>query len=106
MLQTGLLDGTALTNFHSSGAEPVDLLKSASDISVPSHSHAAHERLASAFAPESSAAAGDPGAQLRAENERLKQQLAEAEEATSQWRQLHSELHAFCVDKVLKTAQT
>ena len=106
MLQTGLLDGTALTNLHNSSAQPIDLLTSALDISVPLHSHVAHKRLGSAYVPESSAAAGDANAQLREENERLKQQLAEAEEATSQWQQLHSELHAFCVDKVLKTAQT
>ena len=106
MLQTGLLDGTALTNLHSSSAQPIDLLKLEWTASAPLHSHAAHERSGSASAPESSAAAGDADAQLREENERLKQQLAEAEAATSQWQQLHSELHAFCVDRVLKTAQT
>ena len=106
VLQTGLLDGTALTNLYCSSAQPIDLLKSELSVSAPSRSHAAHDSSASSLAADSGAVAEYADAQLRAENEGLKQQLAEAKEAASQWQQLHSELHAFCVDKVLKTAQT
>ena len=106
VLQTGLLDGTALTNLHSSGAQPVDLLKSELTVSAPSRSHAAHESSASSLAADSSAVAEYADAQLRAENENLKWQLAQTKEIVVQWQQLHGELHAFCVDKVLKTART
>ncbi|CAK0786493.1 hypothetical protein CVIRNUC_009706 [Coccomyxa viridis] len=106
VLQTGLLDGTALTNLHSSGAQPVDLLKSELSVSAPSRSHAAHESSASSHAADSSAVAEYADAQLRAENENLKWQLAQTKENVVQWQQLHGELHAFCVDKVLKRART
>ena len=106
VLQTGLLDGTALTNLHSSGAQPVDLLKSELTVSAPSRSHAAHESSASSLAADSSAVAEYADAQLRAENENLKWQLAQTKEIVVQWQQLHGELHAFCVNKVLKTART
>ena len=106
VLQTGLLDGTALTNLHSSGAQPIDLLKSELTVSAPSRSHAAHESSASSLAADSSAVAEYADAQLRAENENLKWQLAQTKEIVVQWQQLHGELHAFCVDKVLKRART
>ena len=106
VLQSGLLEGTALTNLHSSGAQPIDLLKSELTVSAPSRSHAAHESSASSLAADSSAVAEYADAQLRAENEILKWQLAQTKEIVVQWQQLHGELHAFCVDKVLKTART
>ena len=41
---------------------------------------------------------------LQAENEKLRTQLQQAQLASEQWQRLHTELHAACVNKLLKTS--
>ena len=109
VLQTGLLDGTAFTSLHSSNSEPVQLLKSALGNSMP-RSDRAFLQVESApgqVHPEEGqhANGADVSVDAQAEIEELKQRLLEAQEAATQWQELHAELHKFCVDKVLATAQ-
>jgi hypothetical protein len=110
VLQTGLLDGTAFTSLHSSNSEPMQLLKSALVSSKPSsgqpipQTESAPAEIQSEEGQPASGAEATVDAQ--AEIEKLKQQLLEAQEAAMQWRNLHAELHQFCVDRVLATAQT
>lgn len=107
MLQTGLLDGKAFTNLQSSVSQPVDLLKSALAISLPgNYGGTPQAQVGESTNIEHGEATSNADASLQAENEKLKQQLLEAQEAAAQWQKLHTELHKFCVDKVLTTAQT
>ncbi len=39
---------------------------------------------------------------LQAENEKLREQLQQAQHASERWQHLHSELHSACVNKLLK----
>jgi cell shape-determining protein MreC len=41
---------------------------------------------------------------LQAENEKLREQLQQAQRASERWQHLHSELHSVCVNKLLKTS--
>ena len=51
--------------------------------------------------------AGDESAApmgLLAENEKLRKQLQQAQQASKQWQHLHSELHSACVSKLTRTS--
>ena len=105
VLQTGLLDGTALTNIPGSSTQSIDLLKPARDLSIPGSASSASAQLNESRRSEQMAPTGKADAALEAENERLKQQLLTAQELASQWQNLHRDLHKFCVDKVIATTQ-
>lgn len=114
VLQTGLLDGTALTHLACGSAHPVSLLKVAHDLSMLDNtSTAAANKTRSDFHKQGvsvrtaeALSASTSEARLEAENQRLKQQLQESQEAAAQWQTLHSELHNFCVNKVITTARS
>jgi hypothetical protein len=50
---------------------------------------------------ENDGAGASEADRLRAELERVKQELAAANASVAEWRTLHAELHAFCVDQVM-----
>ena len=113
-MQTGMLSGMALTNLDVASAQPISLLRVAHDLSMSgsisntaARTHGNDDlqrgvRASNAEAlPSSNSEAG-----LEAENQRLKEQLQEAQEAAVQWQTLHSELHYFCMNKVIAAAQT
>ena len=110
VLQTGLLDGTAFTSLHSSNSQPVQLLKSGLGTSMPSRDRAIPQTESAPgqvrFEEGQPASGAEVSVDAQAEIEELKQQLLEAQEAITQWQKLHAELHKFCVDEVLATAQT
>ena len=106
VLQTGMLSGTALTNLAHDSTHPINLLrvKDAAGI-LPSASNAPACRD-DINRIEQGVLATDTNTSLEVENQRLKQQLQEVQEAAAQWQTLHSELHHFCVNKVIATAHT
>ena len=104
----------ALTNLAVANAQPLDLLKVAHNLSMLSSSSDAAARTHGSNdleqgVPASNAEAlpsSNSEASLETENQRLKEQLQEAQRAVVQWQTLHSELHNFCLNKVIAGAQT
>ena len=106
VLRTGLLDGTALMNLAYANANPVGLLKVGLDFSMSDIASTAAAIKNGSENLRQGVSASPAEASLKSKNQWLKQQLQESQEAAAQWQTLHSELHKFCIDKVITTAQT
>ena len=106
VLQTGLLSGTALTHLAHDSTPPVTLLRVAHDIGMSGKASTAPACRDESNGVEQGVLASSTNASLDLDNQRLKQQLQEAQEAAAQWQTLHSELQKFCVNKVIATAHT
>lgn len=104
----------ALTNLAGASSQPVSLLKVAHNSSMSgrisnaaSHTHRSDDLQHGMPASNPKALpSSNSAASLESENQKLKEQLQEAQEAAVKWQTLHSELHNFCMNKVISAAQT